>query len=140
MPQPKKQAAPQPVQKKERSYKVLVEYYEQAPDITGDLGLIEVKKSEMVEVMRLQRTNKAHTHWAIDLAMEGEPGRMDEVAEEFAKITILSPNKDAVIKDGFACIDLYKSEDVQEDIQSFLGTLGYYQRYLKVLESLAQNQ
>lgn len=106
------------------TYPVQVTYYKRGADGKG--GLVDIETTATVNVCRLSRTSIEHTKFGLSLIRAGHD-LVDtaDLACRFVKMTI---DDEKVVKDlqndMMACISLFSSKEVQEDVDRFLSTWG----------------
>lgn len=97
--------------------------------IDKDGYLIEVPKEETITLWKLQRTNKAHSKFILHL-MRAQEGLseidIDDLAVEFVSIAVKDDNlRKELEKDLFACMTIFTSDEVKEDINRFFALRGF---------------
>lgn len=108
------------------TYSIPVSYYIQQPNLNGDIE--EVEKTEIIEILKLQRTNKKHSEFILKLIEYSQYDnitcKLHEISTDFISCAVTSPCKDDLLKDIFACINIWDNKDVQEDVNRFFTKLG----------------
>lgn len=106
------------------TYPVKVTYFKRGADGKG--GLVEIETSATVNVCRLSRTSVEHTKFGLSLIQAGRD--LDETADLACRFVKMTIDDEKVIKDlqndMMACISLFSSKEVQEDLNRFLATWG----------------
>lgn len=114
-----------------KNYTVPVRYFSRVVLKGGKV--VEKEVAEEIEIGMLARTSSAHTKFATELlqAGGGDAELQGKVAVKFASLMIVDDKKrEVIVKDEMACLDLFWSNPVQEDIERFLSTWGIVQRML----------
>lgn len=108
------------------TYSIPVSYYIQQPNLNGDIE--EVEKTETIEVLKLQRTNKKHAEFILKLMEYSQDdniaSKLHEISTDFVSCAVTSPCKNDLLKDIFACVSIWNNEDVEKDIERFFTNLG----------------
>ena len=91
------------------TYPVKVTYFKRGADGKG--GLVEIETSATVNVCRLSRTSVEHTKFGLSLIQAGRDLDDEKVVKDLQN-------------DMMACISLFSSKEVQEDLNRFLATWG----------------
>lgn len=115
-----------------KNYTVPVRYFTKSVLKGG--RYVEKEVSEDIEIGMLARTSAAHTKFASELLQSGggDAEHQGQIAVKFASMMIVDDKKrDAITKDQMACLDIFWSEPVQNDIERFLSTWGIVQRMLR---------
>lgn len=106
------------------TYPVKVTYFKRGADGKG--GLVEIETSATVNVCRLSRTSVEHTKFGLSLIQAGRD--LEETANFACRFVKMTIDDEKIVKDlqndMMACISLFSSEEVQEDINRFLATWG----------------
>lgn len=106
------------------TYPVKVTYFKRGADGKG--GLVEIETSATVNVCRLSRTSVEHTKFGLSIIQAGRD--LDQTADLACRFVKMAIDDEKVVRDLqndlMACISLYSSKEVQEDINRFLATWG----------------
>ena len=106
------------------TYPVKVTYFKRGADGKG--GLLEIETSATVNVCRLSRTSVEHTKFGLSLIQARRD--LDETADLACRFVKMTIDDEKVLKDlqndMMACISLFSSKEVQEDLDRFLATWG----------------
>lgn len=122
-----------------QNYTVRLRYFKRS--VAPKAQVIEQEVEEDVEVGMLSRTSAAHTNFATQLLMHGASGDLEQlapIATKFCEMMIVDDKqRNAIVNDVMACIDLYGSELVQKDIERFLSRWGVVMGLLGAAENPA---
>ena len=106
------------------TYPVKVTYFKRGADGKG--GLVEIETSATVNVCRLSRTSVEHTKFGLSLIQADRD--LEETANLACRFVKMTIDDEKIVKDlqndMMACISLFSSKEVQEDINRFLATWG----------------
>lgn len=106
------------------TYPVKVTYFKRGADGKG--GLVEIETSATVNVCRLSRTSVEHTKFGLSLIQADRD--LEETANFACRFVKMTIDDEKIVKDlqndMMACISLFSSKEVQEDINRFLATWG----------------
>lgn len=122
-----------------QNYTVRLRYFKRS--VAPKAQVIEQEVEEDVEVGMLSRTSAAHTNFATQLLMHGASGDLEQlapIATKFCEMMIVDDKqRNAIVNDVMACIDLYGSDPVQKDIERFLSRWGVVMGLLGTAENPA---
>ena len=122
-----------------QNYTVRLRYFKRS--VAPKAQVIEQEVEEDVEVGMLSRTSAAHTNFATQLLMHGASGDLEQlapIATKFCEMMIVDDKqRNAIVNDVMACIDLYGSDLVQKDIERFLSRWGVVMGLLGTAENPA---
>lgn len=109
-----------------KNYSVRLKYFVQS--VGKNAQVVERELEEDVELCMLARTSPAHTAFATKLLMNGGDPDLEVlcgVAKRLCELIIVNEKqRNAILNDSMACLDLYSDEAVQKDIERFLSGWG----------------
>ena len=115
-----------------KDYTVHVQYYQRVIKAKGIIE--EVLKDEDIAVGMLARTSIEHTRFGTRLMQDGgttDSEVLTDLAKKFVQLMVVDEKVQAdLLNDAMACIDIYLSEPVQQDIERFLSSWGSVRRMI----------
>lgn len=107
-------------------YSVKLSYFAQDIGEDGKQVVME-KKDQVIKLFRLQRLNEAHSRFALKV-FDGKADEID-MSKEFVEVCVVDQKvRDELLKDSFACLDLFSMNEVADDLKSFFDQWGLLRR------------
>lgn len=95
---------------------------------TAEIEEVE-KEAQNLELFKLHRTNISHSKFAFNLSSRGNEDlqAIMEDAVKYVKLCVVDPKlRDEISNDAFACVSLFRSDEVQNDLNDFFTLISLH--------------